>query len=186
MIDVVFYFQVHQPYRLKRLKPSDNIRRLDYWDTPLNKLVAERVAEKCYLPMNKVLLDAIDRTDGKFRCSFSLSGTVIRQLSDWVPAALDSFVALAETGCVEFLCETSQHGLPSLGCPEEFAAQVELQRATVTELFGAPTTFRNTELIMDNAICQQVEKFGFDCMLGEGADALLGWRSPQAGAGSRW
>ena len=179
MIDVVFYFQVHQPYRLRRLKPSEKIRRLDYWDTPLNKLVAERVAERCYVPMNNVLLDAIDRTDGKFRCSFSLSGTVIRQLRDWAPAALDSFVALAETGCVEFLCETSQHGLPSLGCPEEFAEQVEQQRATVTELFGAPTTFRNTELIMDNAICQQVEQFGFDCMLGEGADALLGWRSPQ-------
>lgn len=179
MIDVVFYFQVHQPYRLKRLKPADKIESLDYWDTPLNKLVAERVAERCYVPMNHVLLDAIDRTDGKFRCSFSLSGTVIRQLRDWVPAALDSFVALAETGCVEFLCETSQHGLPSLACPEEFAAQVEQQRATVTELFGAPTTFRNTELIMDNAICQQVEQFGFDCMLGEGADALLGWRSPQ-------
>ena len=179
MIDIVFYFQVHQPYRLKRLRPQDRVRRLDYWDTPLNKLVAERVAERCYLPMNRVLLDVIERTDGEFRCSFSLSGTVIRQLREWAPAALESFVELAETGCVEFLCETSQHGLPSLGDPEEFAAQVELQRATVTELFGRPSTFRNTELIMDNAICRQVEELGFDCMLGEGADSLLGWRSPQ-------
>lgn len=179
MIDVVFYFQVHQPYRLKQRKPKDKIRRLDYWDTPLNKLVAERVAACCYLPMNKVLLDVIERTDGRFQCAFSLSGTVIRQLRDWAPKALDSFVELAETGCVEFLCETSQHGLPSIGHPEEFAAQVELQRATVTELFGAPSTFRNTELIMDNSICKQVEDLGFECMLGEGADALLGWRSPQ-------
>ena len=179
MIDVVFYFQVHQPYRLRKLRPQDRIRKLDYWDTPLNKLVAERVAERCYLPMNEVLLDVIERTDGEFRCAFSLSGTVIRQLRDWAPAALDSFVALAETGCVEFLCETSQHGLPSIGAPEEFRAQVELQRETVTDLFGAPTTFRNTELIMDNAICAEVEALGFDCMLGEGADRLLGWRSPQ-------
>lgn len=179
MIDVVFYFQVHQPYRLKKLRPKDKIRRLDYWDTPLNKLVAERVAERCYLPMNQVLLDAIERTDGQFRCAFSLSGTVIRQLRDWVPEALDSFVALAETGSVEFLCETSQHGLPAVGDPEEFAAQVEIQRTTVTELFGRPTTFRNTELILDNTICKQVEGLGFDCMLGEGADRLLDWRSPQ-------
>ena len=179
MIDVVFYFQVHQPYRLKRLLPSDQVRGEDIWDTELNRLVAERVAERCYLPMNRVLLDAIERTDGEFRCSFSLSGTVIRQLRDWVPEALDSFVALAETGCVEFLCETSRHGLPSLASPEEFSAQVEEQRATVSELFGRPSTFRNTELIMDNEICRQVEALGFDCMLGEGADRLLGWRSPQ-------
>ncbi|MEC8651988.1 MAG: glycoside hydrolase family 57 protein [Planctomycetota bacterium] len=179
MIDIVFYFQVHQPYRLRRLGPRARIRRLDYWDTPLNKLVAERVAERCYLPMNRLLLDVIRETDGEFRCAFSLSGTVIRQLREWAPAALDSFVALAETGCVEFLCETSQHGLASLGDQDEFVAQVEAQRATVTELFGAPSTFRNTELIMDNAICRQVEELGFDCMLGEGADSLLGWRSPQ-------
>jgi alpha-amylase len=179
VIDVVFYFQVHQPYRLRKLTPASKIRRCDYWDTALNKMVAERVAERCYLPMNAVLLDAIERTDGEFRCAFSLSGTVIRQLRDWAPKALDSFVALAETGSVEFLCETSQHGLAALGDAHEFEAQVALQRDTVTDLFGRPTTFRNTELIMDNEICRQVEALGFDCMLGEGADRLLGWRSAQ-------
>ena len=179
MIDVVFYFQVHQPYRLKKLNPQDPVRRLDYWDTALNKLVAERVAERCYIPMNKLLLDAIERTDGQFRCSFSLSGTVIRQLRDWVPEALDTFVALAETGNVEFLCETSQHGLAAIGDFDEFADQVSIQKKTVTDLFGKPTSFRNTELIMDNGICQKVEELGFDCMLGEGADRLLEWRSPQ-------
>ena len=179
MIDVVFYFQVHQPYRLRKLRPYDKLRRMDYWDTPLNKLVAERVAERCYVPMNKLLLDAIERTDGQFRCSFSLSGTVIRQLREWVPEALDTFVALAESGNVEFLCETNAHSLAAVGDLDEFASQVEIQRQTVTDLFGAPTTFRNTELIMDNEICKKVEELGFDCMLGEGADRLLGWRSPQ-------
>ena len=179
MIDVVFYFQVHQPYRLNKLKPHDKLRRLDYWDTPLNKMVAERVAERCYVPMNKLLLDAIERTDGQFRCSFSLSGTVIRQLRDWVPAALDTFVALADSGNVEFLCETSQHSLSAVGDFDEFADQVAIQKQTVTDLFGKPTSFRNTELIMDNGICKRVEDLGFDCMLGEGADRLLDWRSPQ-------
>jgi alpha-amylase len=179
VIDVVFYFQAHQPYRLRKWKPQDRIKKLDLFDTPLNRMVAERVAERCYLPMNKLLLDAIERTDGQFRCAFSLSGTVIRQLRDWVPKALDSFVALADTGNVEFLCETSQHGLAAVVDRDEFTAQIELQRATVTDLFGAPTSFRNTELILDNAICKQVEDLGFECMLGEGADRLLGWRSPQ-------
>lgn len=179
MIDVVFYFQAHQPYRLHKWKPQDRIKKLDLFDTPLNRMVAERVAERCYLPMNKLLLEAIERTDGQFRCAFSLSGTVIRQLRDWVPMALDSFVALADTGNVEFLCETSQHGLAAVVDRDEFTAQIELQRTTVTDLFGAPTSFRNTELILDNAICKQVEDLGFECMLGEGADRLLGWRSPQ-------
>lgn len=179
MIDVVFYFQVHQPYRLKPLRPGQKLRKLDYWDTPLNKLVAERVAERCYVPMNELLLDAIERTDGQFRCAFSLSGTVIRQLRDWVPDALDTFVKLAESGNVEFLCETSQHGLPAVIDLDEFEAQVEIQRKLVTDLFGEPTSFRNTELILDNEICQKVEQLGFDCMLGEGADHVLDWRSPQ-------
>jgi len=82
VIDVVFYFQVHQPYRLRKWRPQDRIRKLDYFDQPLNRLVAERVAERCYLPMNRVLREAIERTDGEFRCAFSLSGTVIRQLRD--------------------------------------------------------------------------------------------------------
>ncbi|MCA8977716.1 MAG: glycoside hydrolase family 57 protein [Planctomycetes bacterium] len=179
MIDIVFYFQAHQPYRLRKLRPGDRIRRLDYFDEPLNRLVAERVAERCYVPMNRLLLDAIDRTDGQFRCAFSLSGTLIQQLRDWVPEALETFVALAESGNVEFLCETSQHSLAAVVDLDEFATQVENQRATVTELFGEPTTFRNTELILDNEICRRVEELGFECMLGEGADGLLGWRSPQ-------
>lgn len=179
MIDVVFYFQVHQPYRLQKWKPQDRIKKVDLFDEGLNRLVAERVAQRCYLPMNQLLLDAIERTDGQFRCAFSLSGTVIRQLRDWVPEALDSFVRLAETGNVEFLCETSQHSLAAVVDLDEFADQVELQRATVTDLFGVPTSFRNTELILDNTICKRVEQLGFECMLGEGADRLLKWRSPQ-------
>jgi len=179
VIDIVFYFQVHQPYRLHKWKPSDRIVRLDCFDEPLNRLVAERVASRCYVPMNKLLLDAIERTDGQFRCAFSLSGTVIEQLRAWVPDALDSFVQLAETGNVEFLCETSQHSLAAVIDLDEFADQVTEQRATVTDLFGAPTSFRDTELILDNKICKKVEELGFECMLGEGADRLLGWRSPQ-------
>ncbi len=179
MIDVVFYFQVHQPYRLRKLKPGQRIKAGDYFDEPLNRMVVERVADRGYLPMNAVIQDMILRTDGAFRCAYSLSGTVIRQLRDWVPDALDSFVALAETGCVEFLCETSQHSIAAVSDLDEFAAQVELQRQTVTDLFGTPTTFRDTELIVDNRIAQEVERLGFECLLAEGADKLLKWRSPQ-------
>ncbi|MFK7739685.1 MAG: glycoside hydrolase family 57 protein [Planctomycetota bacterium] len=180
MTDVVLYFQVHQPYRLRGLRPRDRMRRLDYFDQPLNRMVVERVVDRCYLPGNRLLLEQIERTDGQLRCAFSLSGSVLRQLRQWSPEALDSFVALAETGCVEFLCETSHHSLSGVVCADEFREQVRLQQRAVTDLFGAPTTFRNTELILNNEICQLVEELGFDCVLGEGADRVLGgWRSPQ-------
>jgi alpha-amylase/alpha-mannosidase (GH57 family) len=121
VIDVVFYFQVHQPYRLRHFRPGDRIKKLDYFDTGLNRLVVERVAERGYLPMNRVLLEAIERTDGQFRCAFSLSGTVIQQLKDWAPKALESFVELAESGNVEFLCETSEHSIAAVEDLDEFA-----------------------------------------------------------------
>lgn len=179
MTDIVFYFQVHQPFRLRRYTFFDIGHRHDYFDDEENARILRRVAEKCYRPMNALLLDQIERHAGALRLAFSLSGTVIDQLEAWSPETLESFVALARTGCVEFLCETSHHSLAALARPEEFARQVAAQSERVTRLFGRrPTTFRNTELVCSNAIAAQVEALGFDGMLAEGADPLLGWRSP--------
>ena len=125
--------------------------------------------------MNAILREQIDRTDGRFRCAFSLSGTVIDQMRDWAPKALESFVALAQTGCVEFLGETSHHSLAFDTNPGEFEAQVEAHSAVVEDLFGRrPTTFRNTELCINDSIARRIEALGFDVLLGEGADRLLG------------
>ena len=179
MTDIVFYFQVHQPFRLRRYTFFDIGHRHDYFDDVENARILRRVAEKCYRPMNALLLDQIERHAGAFRVAFSLSGTVIDQLEAWSPETLESFVALAETGCVEFLCETSHHSLAALAQPDEFARQVQAQADRVTALFGRrPSTFRNTELVCSNAIAAQVEALGFVGMLAEGADQLLGWRSP--------
>ncbi len=180
MTSVVFYFQVHQPYRLQRYSYFDIGGERDYFNGPENRRILERVAERCYVPMNALLAEAIERTGGRFRCAFSLSGTVISQLEEWAPEALDSFVALSRTGCVEFLCETAFHSLAALGDREEFRAQVRAQRERVEALFGArPVTFRDTELIFDDDIAKEVEDLGFDVLLGEGADHLLAGRSPR-------
>jgi len=180
MTSIVFYFQVHQPNRLNHFRFSDVGGRRDYFDDGLNRMIVERVAERCYLPMNAVIERLIRETEGRFRCAFALSGTVLTQLEQWAPKALDSFVALARTGAVEFVSETGYHSLASQGDPDEFAAQVAEQRERLKELFGlAPTTFRNTELILDNRIARQVEDLGFRCLLGEGVDRLLEWRSPR-------
>jgi alpha-amylase len=180
MTAVVFYFQAHQPYRLRKELGADGKKESALFDDGLNAMIARRVAERCYLPMNELLLEAIERTEGKLRCAFSLSGTLLEQLERWAPPALESFVALAGTGCVEFLCETAFHSIASLACEDEFRAQVDLHRRRIADLFGTePVTFRNTELILDERTAKVVEDLGFDLMLGEGADRLLRWRSPQ-------
>lgn len=180
MTSLTFYFQVHQPYRVARY-PYDAIgKRHDYYDDWLNEDVAKRVTELCYLPMNAVLKRAIEETDGAFRCAFSISGTALRQLEAWAPQAIESFRDLAQTGSVEFLCETSRHSLAALVHPEEFRIQVEEQRALLKKHLGveAPTTFRNTELIVDASVARQVAALGFDMLVGEGADVLLNGQPP--------
>ena len=179
MTDIVFYFQAHQPYRLRQVRHEPGEPQQRWFDDELNKFVVERVAERCYRPMNALLLELSKRHAGRFRVSLSLTGTLIQQLRDWSPATLDSFVALAENDAAEFLCETSCHSLAALADPEEFEAQVLAQAETVTELFGRrPTTFRNTELILREDIAKTIERLGFDVILGEGADRLLDWRLP--------
>ena len=179
MSTICFYFQVHQPYRVKRYGYDEIGKRSNYFDDWLNEDVVKRVAERCYLPMNEVLRRAIVETDGAFRVSFSISGTALRQFEQWAPEVIDSFKGLVATGGVELLCETSRHSLAALVNPEEFAIQVEQQRAHLLRLFGvAPTTFRNTELIVDPSVARQVRDLGFDLLVGEGADVIMEGRAP--------
>ena len=180
MSSIVFYFQVHQPFRLLPQTSEELAEGGEYFDDALNEYISRRVADRCYLPMNRVLREAIERTDGRFRCSFALTGTALSQLELWAPDALDSFRELADTGAVEIVCETAYHSLASTVDGEEFEAQVVAQRARLTDLFGVePTTFRNTELVFDDEVARRIEGLGFDVVLAEGAERLLEWRSPR-------
>jgi len=179
MTAVVIYFQVHQPYRLRPYTYLDVGRRHDYFDEGENERICRRVAERCYVPMNELLLRVIEETGERFRVAFSISGTCLSQLEAWAPEALVSFQRLAETGCVEFLAETSRHSLAAVADEVEFTREVEHHRDRITALFGErPVTFRNTELIFDERLAQRLERLGFDVLLGEGADRLLRGRSP--------
>jgi alpha-amylase len=177
MASVCFYFQVHQPYRLRRYSVFDTDRH--YFDEFQNAQACRRVAQRCYLPAARVLLDAVRALDGKFRLAFSLSGVAIEQFRAYSPDVLDLFVELGQTGCVEFLSETYHHSLAFLYSREEFRAQVEQHRALVKEVFGQdPRVFRNTELIYNNDLAHFVSHMGYDAILSEGADQVLGSRSP--------
>jgi alpha-amylase len=174
---VCFYFQVHQPFRLRRYSVFDTDQ--NYFDDLKNPELIKKVAQKCYLPANRMLLDNIRKHDGRFRVAFSISGVAIEQFAETAPEVLDSFHELNQTGCVEFLNETYYHSLAFLYSREEFRAQVELHRKRIKELFGQePRVFRNTELIYNNDLAHFVSHMGYDAILTEGADHVLGYRSP--------
>lgn len=176
---ICLYFQVHQPTRLRLYRFFDIGKDSHYYDDFANRTILKRVAQKCYLPMNQLLLEVIREQKGAFKVAFSISGSAIEQFERYAPEIIDSFRALADTGCVEFLGETYYHSLASLASPAEFRLQVEKHRQTVKELFGqTPETFRNTELIYSDGIGEMVSDMGFKTALTEGAKHILGWQSP--------
>jgi alpha-amylase len=178
-IDVCFYFQVHQPWRLRHYRFLEVGQNHDYFDDEKNAQILRKVADKCYLPMNNLLFDLIREHGPDFRVAFSISGTFIQQCEAYAPEVLASFRRLFETGQVELMSETSHHSLAAIYSPEEFREQVRLHRALCEKHLAAPSkVFRDTELITSNAIARQVADLGFEAMCMEGADHILRWRSP--------
>ena len=179
MKTVCFYFQVHQPWRLKTYRFFNMGNDHNYLDDFTNRSIMQKVARECYLPMNALLLNLIKKYDGALRCTFSITGSAVEQFKAYAPEVLESFKRLAETGCVEFLGETYSHSLSSLYSVEEFKQEVKLHSQMLKEEFGVkPTAFRNTELIYSDDIAKAVEGMGFKTMLAEGARHILGWKSP--------
>ncbi|GAB4328422.1 MAG: glycoside hydrolase family 57 protein [Bacteroidales bacterium] len=176
---VCFYFQIHQPFRLRTYRFFDMGVNHYYYDDFLNRSIARRIAQNCYLPANNILLELIKELQGRFKVAFSISGLAIEQFEMYAPEVIDSFKALAATGQVEFLAETYAHSLASLRSKKEFERQVRKHEQKIEELFGEkPVTLRNTELIYSDEIAGMVYEMGYRTMLTEGAKHVLGWKSP--------
>ena len=177
MASVVFYFQVHQPFRLRRYSVFDTDSV--YFDQKQNQEICSKVSDKCYLPANEAILDLIEKFNGDFRVSYSLTGTIVEQFRKWRPDVLESFQKLAQTGCVEFITETYYHSLVFLYNRQEFIAQTKKHHRMVADIFGQePKVFRNTELTYNNDVARVVRDMGYETVLTEGADHILGYRSP--------
>lgn len=174
-----FYFQIHQPVRLRRYRFFDIGKRHDYFDEYVNRSTIRRITEKCYLPMNHLIMDLIKRYGTNFKVSFSISGSALEQFALHAPEVIESFKELAKTGSVEFLAETYVHSLASLSDTDEFERQVQRHTARMEELFGQkPVTLRNSSLIYSDQIGERVAAMGFESMLTDGAKHVLGWKSP--------
>lgn len=179
MPDVCLYFQVHQP---NRLLPHQSLQLGDtphYEDDALNAEIFNKVAEKCYLPANRLFQRLVEENAGRFRMAMSISGTVIEQMQRYRPDVLESFQNLVGTGSVELLAETYYHSLAFVHSNREFDRQVDKHLELMEELFSVrPRVFRNTELIYNDTIAAKAETMGFEGILAEGVDRNLKGQSP--------
>lgn len=179
MKNICFYFQVHQPFRLRPYRFFDIGESHNYYDDVQNRWLCRRIADKCYLPMNALLLELIEKHQGRFKIAFSITGTALEQFMEYTPEVVESFKALVKTGCVELLGETYMHSLAALKSEEEFATQVKMHTKLMQDIFGVtPKVFRNTELIYSDDIGRMVRRLGFKAQCIEGAKQMLAWRSP--------
>lgn len=179
MKSVCLYFKIHQPFRLKRYRFFDIGNDHYYYDDFANDDIISRVAEQSYIPLFHTLLEMIEKSNHRFRCAISISGTAIEQLQLYVPECIDLLKKLAKTGCVEFLSGTYSHSLASLEDPEEFIREVKMHESLIRNVFSVkPGIFANTELIYDDDISLVIKSMGFKYCLTEGAKHMLGWKSP--------
>ena len=180
---VVLYMHVHQPKRIRPYSVFDTAKDHNYFDNNYdhqsnNERIFRKVAEKSYLPTNKLLLEILEQHP-EFKLSLSITGTFIEQSQRWGLDVLESFKKLVQTGRVEILAETYYHSLAFFYSREEFVRQVQAHRKLIKEIFGSETTsFRNTELSYNNDLAKWADEAGFKAIITEGWDPVLGWRSP--------
>jgi alpha-amylase len=179
MRTICLYFQIHQPFRLKRYRFFNIGNDHYYYDDYMNESIMRKVADRSYLIANKVLRQIIKEYGSEFKVAFSISGIALDQFELYAPDVLESFQKLAKTGSVEFLAETYSHSLVALKDKNEFARQVDEHRQKIKLYFDhEPTVFRNTELVYSDTIGADVADMGFSAVLTEGAKHVLGWKSP--------
>jgi len=179
---VCFYFQVHQPMRLARYNifANDSANIFDrYFDHELNKAIMQKVATKCYLRANRILLEALEKYPN-MHIAFSITGVFLEQARMYLPEVIDSFRELARTKRVEFLSETYYHSLAALmEDSTEMAQQIELHKKAIEEFAPMPSeVLRNTEAMFSNRIAAIAQNLGFKGIMTEGHEKILGWRSP--------
>lgn len=178
MSSVVFYLQMHQPYRLRRYNVFD--AGSNYFDQQLNRDLLHRVADRCYLPFLKMAKKLADDSGGQFKFGVSLTGSLYDQLCDGKPEVIELLQQLAAANQIELLGETYDHSLAFLYSRSEFDRDVARHRQLMIETFGqTPKVFRNTELLYNNQLADHLTATGdYVGVITEGTDPLLGYRSP--------
>ena len=178
MQKICFHFHISQPFRLRTYRFFDINVHHDYFDEFQNSYLVNRLAERCYLPANRLMLELIRKYPEDFAVSYSLSGSSIKLFQEYCPEVIESFKELVATGQVEITGSTFTHSIAALHGKSTFVEQVRLQEALLEEVFGVkPTTFCNTELIYSDEIGEWLYELGYKTVLTEGAKHILAWKN---------
>ena len=181
MKTICLYFELHQIIHLKRYRFFDIGTDHYYFDDYANETGITNIANNSYIPSLKALIEMSRENKGYFKVALSLSGVGLEQLERYAPNVIDLLHELNETGCLEFLAEPYSHGLSSLAPNGEEGFIEETKRLSdkIHQLFGQrPKVFRNSSMIYDDEIGSVVAGMGFKGILTEGAQHILGWKSP--------
>lgn len=178
---VTLYLHAHQPWRVRSYGALDTANRHDYFSgdgDQDNKEIFLKVANKSYRPMN-ALLEKLLYEHPEFCLSLSLSGVFLEQAEQFAPDVIESFQRLVKTGRVELLASPYHHSLAFFYDQSEFEKQVALHAEKIKRVFGvSPRVLANTELAYNDELGAWAEAHGYDGVLAEGWDKVLGWRSP--------
>ena len=77
MKSICFYFQIHQPFRLKRYRFFDIGNDHYYYDDFTNEDIITRIAHRSYIPAADTLLRKIKDSGGAFKCAISITGMTL-------------------------------------------------------------------------------------------------------------
>jgi len=173
MENIVFYFELHQPLRLRPLKMQDKQDNKDIFWEEMNSEIFKRIAENSYIPATKLLMES------GIKSTFSMSGTFIEQALKYSPETIDVIDDYVKSGLCELMGETYFHSLAAIWDEEEFKYQVKEQMDTIRKIFNySPVSFRNTELIYNNRIAEIAKDMGFRNIIAEGTDEISEHYSP--------
>ena len=179
MKTICLYFEIHHNVHLKRYRFFDIGRDHYYYDDYANEMAINEVAERSYIPALNTLIEMVRSSNGAFKCALSISGVAMEMLEVHAPKVIELIHELVDTGGCEILCEPYSHGLSSLANEESFREEVKRMQVMIKNVFGkTPKVFRNSSLLYDNEIGSIVADMGFKGMLTEGAEHILGWKSP--------
>ncbi len=174
---VCICFEVHLPVPLRWYWPREG-----YGETHIEKYFDMEKAFHNFTKLaenletlNNTLSESIDN-GGKY--TLDISGVFLEQCK-WAPGVIDGFRNL-NPAMVSFAASPYYHSVCSL-FPNltEFREQVEMDIATIKELFGQePKTFVNTELLFQQKVIKVLKEMGFKCLISEGSHNLMNGYDP--------
>ncbi|MBR1808062.1 MAG: glycoside hydrolase family 57 protein [Paludibacteraceae bacterium] len=179
MKNIVFCFQMHAPYRLKRYRFFDIGQDHYYYDDMLTEEKVNHLVEQSYMPLCQTIKEMVQISNGKFRCALSINGMTLEMFQQFAPEMIDILRELAQTKSVEFVSTPYAYSFAAIRNENEFEDQLKMENQILQDLLGVKaTTVWNTELLYSDDIAAHIYKLGYKAVMTEGAKHILSWKSP--------